>query len=128
MSSAYSTLKDFHLKLKNIIFLLSRSLFFSFLQMVIFTTLFQHYLTLLEPPLKMTWQGCFDVVWRCLFQCWIRKLWFDMFQRHKFQPCRTQRCFNVDLNFSDTPRHHINLKMLKWCWKKFEMFAGEKTE
>ena len=70
--------------------------------MVISTTLFQPGSTLCKSTSKMTT---------------LRRRWFDVVQRCKFQRWRTQRCFNVDLTLYDiaTSYQHKN---------NVEMFAG----
>ena len=51
MSLVHLTLNDFYLKVKNIVLILTRGLFFNFLQLVIFT-FFLRCTTLLIPTLK----------------------------------------------------------------------------
>lgn len=51
---SYSVLKDFYLKLKKILLLLTRGLFFNFLQMFKFTMFFRCWATLWNSRLKMT--------------------------------------------------------------------------
>ena len=93
LSSEY--LSDFYLKLKkNILMFLGQSLFFNFLQMVMFTTLFQRCSTFRESTLKMT-----TLLRPCSNQRRNRQRWrwFDVVQCYKFLCWCTQCCFNVNL-------------------------------
>ena len=92
---------DFLLKLKSIIVFMTRSLFFHFLNGHIHNIV-STWLNVCKSTLKMTT---------------LRRRWFDVVQRCKFQRWRTQRCFNVDLTLYGiaTSYQHKN---------NVEMFAG----
>ena len=79
---------------KNILMFLGQSLFFNFLQMIMFTTLFRRCSTFRESTLKRT-----TFLRRCSNQRRNRQRWrwFDVFQCYKFLRWCTQCCFNVNL-------------------------------
>ena len=104
------------MKLKNIIIFLARRLFFNFLQMVIFTTLFWRCRTLKKLTLKMKtlFRSCLTMFKSAM------KRWFDVIQHLKFQPWHTQCCFNVDLTLfnaanSNLEMHNVVSTMIWRC-------------